>query len=78
MVGQPIQMRQVLLGRIFLARHIENDFCGGKLGFNVDRLELVGSVWLGLWLVRSLVLALRIRVSVGVSGSGYKPGLPLQ
>jgi len=50
--------------------------CGGKPGFVVSRLGLVGSVGLGLGLVTSLRLGLR--VSVSISGSGDKPGLPLQ
>jgi len=46
-------------------RHIsvENDYCGGKLGFVVSPLGLVGSVGLGLGLVTSLGLWLRFRVT---------------
>jgi len=57
---------------------IENNYCGGKLGFVVSRLGLVGSVRLGLGLVTSLGLGLRVKVSVSISDSGDKPGLPLQ
>jgi len=53
---------------------IENDYCSGKQGFVVGQLGLVESVGLGL--VRSLRSGLRVMVSVSVSGSGDKPGLP--
>ena len=52
---------------------IKNDYCGGKLGFVMSRLGLVG---LHLGLVMSLGLGWR--VSVSISGSGDKPGLQLQ
>jgi len=57
---------------------IENDYCGGKLGLVVGQLGLVESVGLGLGFVRSLGLVLRVGVSVDISGSGDKPGLPPQ
>jgi len=73
-------LAHIFQGEIFCGgkyRHnsIENDYCGGKLGFVVSQLGLVGSVGLGLGLVTSLRLGLKVRVSVSISSGGDKPGL---
>ena len=55
---------QIFCGSKYRQNSMENDYCGGKLGFVMSRLGLVGSVGLGLGLVTSLGLGLRVKVSV--------------
>ena len=66
------QVAKIFCGNKYRHNSMENNYCGGKLGFVVSRLGLVGSVGLGLALVTSLDLGLRFRVSVIISSVGDK------
>jgi len=70
---QKLQMNKSFVMISIHRSSIKNDYCGGKLGFLVSQLGLLGSVGLGLGLVMSLGLGLWVRVSVSINRSGDKP-----